>query len=331
MKHKTYKRLGLCQRYQISCLLEAGFNQSEIAGQIGVHRSTISRELKDKVAKRGRTAFLYDAERAHQKSEQRKNQKRRRNDFSESMLKYMRNKLREERWSPELISQKGRIELGDFVSTETIYKYIYECKYSNHSVLREDKDLHKYLRHNKRRQKRKNANNNRGCIPNRTGIEERPRLANQRKRIGDIEVDLMIGANRKPALIVMTDRKTRETDLIKINGKKAKYIAKKLLGRLKNKKKIHTLTFDNDLAFVEHQKIAEALNIQTYFTKPFSSQDKGSVENRIGQLRRWFPKGTSLVDVQTQTIAAVQRKLNNRPFRMFGYLSALEMKNKLLN
>lgn len=112
----------------------------------------------------------------------------------------------------------------------------------------------------------------------------------------------------------MTDRSSRETDLIKITGKKAKNISRKIIARLKKKEKIHTLTFDNDLAFADHESIAKHPNVKTYFTRPYTSQDKGSVENRIGQI-----------------IDAVERKLNNRPFRMFGYLTAIEMKNKLNN
>ena len=144
--------------------------------------------------------------------------------------------------------------------------------------------------HSKRRHKRKNVNKNKGCIPDRTGIEKRPKIVDKRKRLGDLEIDLMMGSDHKPALIVITDRASRETDLIKIRSKKAKYISKKIIARLKQKQQIKTLTFDNDLAFSEHNKIAEALNIKTYFTRPYTSQDKGSVENRIGQVRRWFPR-----------------------------------------
>lgn len=331
MKHKTYKRLGLEQRYQISCLRNQGLSQTAIAAEIGVHKSTISRELKDKIAKRGRTANIYDPERAQKKANDAKKMKGRRGDFTDTMLQYMRKHLVEDKWSPEIISECGKMELGHFVSVETIYKYLYTAKHSNHRNLKEDKDLHKYLKHDKRRQKRNNSNKNRGCIPDRVGIEERPKVIKKRKRLGDVEVDIMMGANHKPALIVMTDRCTRETDLIKITTKKASSIAQKIITRLKKRTEIKTLTFDNDLAFAQHKKIAEALQIKTYFTRPYSSQDKGSVENRIGQIRRWFPKGTSLFDVHIQTIASVQRKLNNRPFRMFGYYTALEMKNKLLN
>jgi len=215
------------------------------------------------------------------------------------------------------------------VSHETIYKYIWKCKHSNKKELKRDKNLHKYLRHHARRQKRSKLKQNRGCIQNRVSIEKRPKVVNERKRQGDYEVDLMMGSNHKPGLIVLTDRKTIETKLIKISTKKAKSIAKKIIRKMKTEKKIHTLTFDNDLAFAEHQEIARILNVKTYFTRPYTSQDKGTVENRIGVIRRFFPKGTDMQKVHHSTIKSVERKLNNRPVRKFDYLTPLEKKKSI--
>jgi IS30 family transposase len=56
---KNYKQLSLEQRYQIECLIKAGFSQKKIAEQLNVHASTISRELKRNIAKRGKTAGEY--------------------------------------------------------------------------------------------------------------------------------------------------------------------------------------------------------------------------------------------------------------------------------
>jgi len=93
--------------------------------------------------------------------------------------------------------------------------------------------------------------------------------------------------------------------------------------------RIHTLTFDNDLAFADHQSIAKALGVKTYFTRPYTSQDKGTVENRIGVIRRFFPKGTDMRKVHHSTIKSVERKLNNRPMRKFDYLTPLEKKKSI--
>jgi len=324
---KKYNQLNLGQRYQIECLLQLGYNKTEIANQIGCHKSTIGRELKRNTAKRGRGAGLYKAELSQRKSELREKQKPKSKRLTAKMLSYIRKQLKDQRWSPELISEKGKEKYGDFVSPETIYSYIWKCKKSNRKEYDQDKELHQYLRHNKRYSKRSKTKQNRGKIPNRTPMEKRPKVVDKRNRIGDLEIDLMMGTKHRPGLIVITDRSTIETDLIKINTKKAEVIASKIIDKLNSKKHtLKTMTFDNDLAFAQHEKIADQLNTKTYFTRPYTSQDKGTVENRIGVIRRFFPKGTDMTKVHWSTIKSVERKLNNRPVRKFNYLSPKEKK-----
>lgn len=327
---KKYKQLSPEQRYTIECLLKKGYNQTEISEVIGVNKSTVCREFKRNINKRGRYAKIYNSQRAQSKVEKRHKLKTKHKRLEEWHLVYIRNKLKEDRWSPEYICERGRLEFGDFVSHETIYNYIWKCKHSNKRNLIKDKKLHEYLRHHNRRQKRKLRKQNKGCIKNRVSIDKRPKIANQRKRKGDYEVDLMIGKNHKPGLIVITDRKTIETKLIKIKTKKAKVIAKKIIEKMKKEiSQKHTMTFDNDLAFADHQEIAKILNVKTYFTRPYTSQDKGTVENRIGVIRRFFPKGTDISKVHHSTIKSVERKLNNRPLRKFNYLTPLEKKKSI--
>lgn len=330
MKQQKYKRLDHAQRYQIAVMFEAGKTMTEIAHKLGVNKSTISRELKRNTPQRGRNAKIYDASRAQIKTEQRKVRNRPFASFSEAMKRYMRCRMKEDRWSPELISAMGKQELGDFVSHETIYQYLWKAKYSHQREFLQDKKLYQYLRHSRRRRKRGQYHGNRGCIPNRVGIENRPAVTNRRARLGDLEVDIMIGANRKPGLLITVDRKSLETTMTKLSSKKSWYIAQKLVSRLYQNGKYCTLTFDNDLAFADHTYVAECLGAKTYFTRPYSSQDKGTVENRIGQIRAFIPKGTSIEQMHPKTIKAIETKINHRPVRKFNYLSALEYRNKLL-
>ena len=327
---KKYKQLSPEQRYTIECLLKEGYTQTQISEAIGKSKSTISREIKRNVNKRGKHAGKYDSKRAQIKTNKRHKAKRKYKSLEEWHLKYIREKLKEERWSPEYISERGKLLYGHFVSHETIYKYIWKCKFSNKRRYLKDKDLHKFLRHHKRRQKRKNIKQNKGCIPNRVSIEKRPKIVNERKRKGDLEIDLMMGSNHKPGLIVITDRKTVETKLIKITTKKSRDIANKIINKMKSiKEEIHTMTFDNGLEFADHERVAEILNVKTYFTRPYTSQDKGAVENRIGVIRRFFPKGTDISKVHYNTIKSVEVKLNNRPLGKFNYLTPLEKKKSI--
>ena len=328
---KKYNQLNLGQRYQIECLLGLGYNQTEIAKMLGRDKSTISREISRNTGKRGRGAGEYRAELSQKKSELREKFKPKSKRLTDKMLRYIRKQLKNERWSPEIISQKGMEKYGDFVSPETIYQYIWKCKKSNRREYADDKELYKYLRHSKRYSKRSKTKQNRGKIPNRTPMSERPEIVESRTRIGDLEVDLMMGTKHKPGLIVITDRTTIETDLIKITTKESELIADKIIEKLSAKTHVKTLTFDNDLAFAKHELIAEVLNVKTYFTRPYTSQDKGTVENRIGVIRRFFPKGTDMTKVHWNTIKSVERKLNNRPVRKFNYLSPKEKKLLLTN
>jgi len=236
-----------------------------------------------------------------------------------------------QKWSPELISKRLLKESEFCVSHETIYKWIWMAKHSNHRDHKEYKKLYKQLRHTGRRQKRGNIKDNRGAIKGRVSIEDRPEVVTQRKRIGDVEVDLMMGSNHKSALLVMTDRTTLITMLEKLQSKNADEVYKKMTKRLTkfDSSWIKTITFDNGKEFADHHKIAKDLNVKTYFTRPYTSQDKGTVENRIGVIRRFLPKKTDLREVSIERVKEVERLLNYRPIRKFNYNNPIEtLKNK---
>jgi IS30 family transposase len=80
------------------------------------------------------------------------------------------------------------------------------------------------------------------------------------------------------------------TTINKLNGENSDVITQKIIDRMKIFPTFKTMTFDNDQAFSQHEKIAKALKIKTYFTKPYTSQDKGTIENRNGVIRLFFPK-----------------------------------------
>ena len=313
---KKYTQLTLAQRYQIESLIKAGINQQIIAKQLLVHPSTISRELKRNIALRGRTANEYVASNAERKTRLRHELKPKKIVLTTEMKRQIIPYLTIEKWSPEFISQA----LPDMASHETIYQWIWDCKHSNRQENIEYKNLYTHLKHGKRRQKRGNIKDNRGIISGRIPISERPKIVENRERIGDIEVDLMIGKDHQGALLVMTDRTTLHTRLKKLLSKEAKEVETAIISCLNNNQyKANTLTFDNDKAFSCHKNIKEILNIDTYFTRPYTSQDKGTVENRIGVIRRFFPKKTNLNFVTEKQVEEVELKINNRPVRKFNY------------
>lgn len=317
---KNYKQLSLEQRYQIEALMKAGIPQKEIAKTVGVSPSTICRELKRNVGSRGRLANCYFASNAHRKTDFRHRNKPKQVVFNDEMKQVVVNYLVNERWSPELISKCCP---GKMVSHERIYQWIWECKHTNLAENRPYKKLYEYLRHGKRRRKRGNRKDSRGIIPNRVSIEKRPKIVEKRIRIGDYEADLMLGKNHKGVLLVLTDRASLHTRLRILPGKDSKTVRKGIIDCLKkNKFKPKTITFDNDKAFSLHKDLVENSLIKTYFTRPYTSQDKGTVENRIGVIRRFFPKKTDLTFVSQNDVRIIETKINNRPIRKFNYLTA---------
>lgn len=330
---KKYKHLAPEQRYQLSALLETKTNKTQIAEIIGVDRSTIYRELKRNTPERGRTAKSYIASHAQKKTDKRHREKRKVVVLTDELKLRISGLMKHEKWSPELIAKRLTSDGEYQISHETIYKWIWTAKHSDRAEHKAYKTLCKHLRYTGRQQKRSNEKDLRGAIIGRIGIDKRPKIVESRSRIGDIEVDLMMGSNHKSALLVMTDRTTLVTMIEKLKSKNAEEVYQKMHDRLTrfDSSWIKTITFDNGKEFAYHHKIAKDLNVSTYFTRPYTSQDKGTVENRIGVIRRFFPKKTDLRSVSNERIKEVEKLLNYRPIRKFNYKNPIEvLQNKIV-
>lgn len=313
------------QRYKIETYLENGKSQTEISVLLGVHKSTICRELKRNIPKRGFGSLVYAAINAQKKTNLRHFEKTKHIKFNEKLKLQMKKWMEVKRFSPEIISAQWKKNNVDGVSYETIYKFLWNCKHSNHRKNRIYKDLHKFLKHGKRRRKRGNYKDSRGLIPNRISIDKRSKMVERRKRLGDYECDLIMGKNHKSSLLVITERSTLRTTINKLKSKNSINIANKIISRMKNNPNLKTMTFDNDQAFSKHEKIAEVLSIKTYFARPYTSQDKGTVENRNGLIRQFFPKKTDFNLIDEKEIKRVESVINDRPVRKFGYLTPNEV------
>lgn len=335
---KNYTQLSLEQRYQIEAYFKAGKRQKEIASIIGVNPSTICRELHRNSTKSGLSNRVYNADFAQSRADFRHRHKPKQVLFTEGLKQKIALSLTEDKWSPEFISQTARMKGEFMVSHEWIYKWIWDCKHKIRLENTPYKYLYTHLRHGRNRRKRGKRTDNRGIaatIKNRTPIEKRPAIVKNRKRVGDIEVDLMMGKGLRGAVLVMTDRATLHTRLKKLRGKESRGVANAIIKLTReNNYPALTLTFDNDRAFSMHEYVGEKVGATTYFTRPYTSQDKGTVENRIGVLRRFIPKKTDLSFITQYDLKRIEKKLNNRPIRKFNYLTAnqvLERKIALIS
>lgn len=323
---KKFNQLGQEQRYQIEALLKADRTKTEIADILGVHKSTIGRELKRNTGKRGKHAGIYMPHLAQRKAESRHKRKHKAIKLTKSLKDQAAGWLRKEHWSPELIAVEWEKMGTEGVFIECLYQWIWDCKKSNRKENHLYKDLYRYLKHGRRRFKRGNYKNTRGAIQDRVSIEERPDVVDKRERLGDVEVDLMMGKDHASALLVMTERSTLITTIDFLESKESHLVQEKINNRLSRigKSWVKTMTFDNGKEFAGHKAVAEKYAVKTFFTRPYTSQDKGTVENRIGLIRRFLPKKTDLNLISESRIREIERLINNRRVRKFDYISPIE-------
>jgi len=308
----NYAQLTQEQRYQIAVLKKAGHMQVDIARLIGVHKSTISRELRRNHGMRG-----YRPKQAHSLAVERRQEKVRPR-ITEQEWQRIHALLRQD-WSPDEIGERLRLEGQRAVSHEWIYQHVYTDKKSGG-------DLHSFLRCQKQRKKRYGSNNRRGKIPNRVGIEYRPSVVDQKSRFGDWESDTIIGKGHKGAIVSLVERKSIYTLLGKVERKTSELVTGmeiRLLSPLKDR--VHTITQDNGLEFSGHQKVATQLNADIYFAHPYASWERGLNENTNGLVRQYIPKSRRFNTVTDKEVDFIMHRLNHRPRKTLGYRTPHEV------
>jgi IS30 family transposase len=310
----NYTQLTREQRYQIYVLKKACHAQSEIAMMLGVHKSTISRELARNGGQRG-----YRPKQAHELSLSRKltaHQPR----IEKATWKSVETLLRGQ-WSPEQVSGRLKVEKQKSVSHERIYQHIYADK-------RAGGDLHLNLRCQKKRKKRYGKNDRRGQLSGRRSIDVRPKIVEARQRLGDWEADTIIGRNHRGAIVSVVDRASKLTRLAKVERNTASNIERELTAQLESLV-VKTITSDNGREFAFHQKIAQQLNADFYFAHPYASWERGLNENTNGLVRQYFPKKSDFSKITVREIKKVVERLNNRPRKTLGYKTPNEVFFKL--
>jgi len=302
-----YKQLTSFKRYQIKILLNTGYNQTEIAQEVGVHKSTISRELKRNRGKRG-----YRHKQAQRLAEQRRKKAKRQIRFED--WKIIERYLRKD-FSPEQVSHWVLKYYGIQVSHEWVYQHIWKDK-------RNGGKLYEHLRHKKKYRKRSAKGDNRGKIPNKKSIEDRPEVVDGRERIGDWEVDTIVGKGKKGAIVTLVDRKSRFLRMGLVE-RRTKEAVKNMIINLLEGFLVHTITCDNGKEFAAHEEISKALEAKTYFAHPYASWERGTNENTNGLIRQYFPKDTCFKNISKNDIRYVENRLNTRPRKCLGFVQPM--------
>ena len=233
---------------------------------------------------------------------------------TEGLEKYIEQKLKNY-WTPEQIAGRLKWKCGEtIISAKSIYAYVYGFQ---------GQHLCQYLTY-KRYRRNRGAIRKRGwgkTIKNRVFIDNRPTVVNERTRFGDFEADTL-GAIRtdKEVLTGMTERISRFLLLQKVSRLKYSMDGfKKSLNPYHNL--VQTVTLDNGVENHRH----EELNIATYFCHPFSSWEKGTIENLFGRLRRFIPKKKSLKNYSPEKISAIMDIMNNTPRKCLDYRTPAEV------
>lgn len=331
-----YNHLTIDDRVKIYTLRSRGKTLQDIAFEIKRNVGTISRELR---RNKSRCDFKYFPTKAQENAVERAIRQRTKAPLKNpKVFLYIREKLKTEEWSPEEIA--GRLSLDypdEHICFETIYQYI-------HGKGKRFK-LWKHLvrGHKKRRVKsgrKVQSEKLQSKIPNAVSIDLRLKRANERSQAGHFETDLMEGKrSQKTSISFLVDRKTRYVSLGKVKNKTALEKQKVLTSQLKTLESLkktnspiaRSVTTDNGSENTKHQEVSKSTGIKFYFCHPYHSWEKGTVENMIGRVRRYIPKGSDIHNLTDDQVQWVENKLNNTPRKVLGFKTPNEVMEQELN
>lgn len=314
MKHITIE-----QRYQIEAYLKLKVSKEFIANELNMHRSSVYRECQRNKLKSGG----YSAKSAQEYSVDRKDRFSFNRKFTEECKAIVNGFIKMD-WSPKQIFGHCTNNSISMVSHERIYQYIRKDK-------NEGGDLFKHCRHQLKHRKRPVGK--RFPIANRVSINERPIAVAEKSRFGDWEMDTIIGANQQGVILTLTERHTNFIFIGKLkNGKEAKPLKDQVNDiLLPYKNFVHTITTDNGPEFAEHLEINKKLKTTVYFTDPYCSWQKGSIEHANKLIRQYIKKDSNLNDYSQSQLTEIQHKINDRPREKLKFKSPKQIFYNLVN
>ncbi len=290
---------------------------SDVANKLGKHRSTVYRAI----AYIKQTNWRPDNGNGNMV---RARNKQRFNAITKKVKTYICEQL-SLGWSLDVISGRMKRLTGRKISFKTLYRYVWQDK-------ADGGNLYKLLPH--RGKKYKYGSSKRTTIPNRVDISQRPKIVEQKTRLGDLEGDTIVGVRGgdKACLLTLADRASKFSIIRKIPNKTAEAVEKSMNDCYDNTTlPFLTVTYDNGTEFSSHQNIANNLGCEIYFARPYKSCDRGLNEHTNGLIRRFFPKKTDFGNVTDEEVQYVQNLLNDRPRKSLNYLTPNEFVAKHLS
>ena len=343
-KEKQYRHLTKNDRIKIESLINQKdkngkrlFNNTYIANYLGVHKSTISRELKNRKKEKmyirtGKTKTMpYTAQYAQENADFKRGlskgeYKLRRN---KKLAKFIEDKIKIDKWAPDAIvgymKTHNYFELDGFesITTPTIYNAI---RYGIINVKLEDTRRMKY--------KAEYEYHNKSDLPKSKAeysINNRPEEIDKRLYFGHFELDTVIGTSKgnHECLMTLTERKTRFEFIFKLKGKTAEEVVNKF-NKMKEFMKINydkifkSITTDNGTEFSDFLNIIKDTKTKIYFCHPYCSGEKGTNEKHNSIIRYFIPKGTLIEKYSYKDINKIAEWMNNYPRKILNYKTPLE-------
>ena len=303
-------KLKLVDRLEIKILLEKGYSLRAIARSMDRSPNTIAYEVEVNGGRNG-----YNPQFADQYARTRK--KDTRHDWSKiehmpELRTYIIEKL-EAHWNPDEISGRMKKEKKPYYASKTaIYDWLQTVYGQNYCPL-----LYMQRYYKKKRTKK----TERVMIPERVSIDERFRGADNRTRYGHWEDDTIVSRKGcSGGLSVGCERKSRLIVTTKVTSMSTDEHMTAIQQQIKNYKTL-SITFDNGIENKHHR----ILGVPTFFCEPYSSWQKGGVENANKMIRRYFPKGTNFRTVSQRAVDRAVTLINNKPKKILEYKTALEV------
>ena len=323
-KTRSYRHLTQADRDRLQALRDAETTQKEIARILKVDPGTISREIarnrrkyRKKKNIKNKNARYEAGVAEHKAYVRRKYAKYQGKNINENkdLKKYIIKKLKK-CWNPDEISGRMERDHESFYASKTaIYEWLRSvwgqryCQYLYSQRY--------YIK------KRKAQSSKKVMIPNRIGIERRPLGATNRTRYGHYEGDTLVSGKKtgsKVALAVICERKARFIDARKISSLAPKQFTASVNEMIKNQN-AKSISLDNGIENREH----ETLIAPAYFCDPYSSWQKGGVEQANKMIRRFIPKGVDLAAYSDDDMRYIINILNSKPRKLLNYAMPKEI------
>jgi IS30 family transposase len=321
------------EREEIAVAWAAGSSAREIAAVLGRSASTISRELARNRADDGRYKPLVAQARAEARARRPKESKI---AAGPRLRAWLEDKLENERWSPQQLSARLRVDFPHDeqmrISHEAIYRSLYvqgrgHLRQDLTSALRTGRAARRPLAVTRAKATARYP------LPAEVMISERPAEVTDRAVPGHWEGDLITGTKNQSAIGTLVERTTRFVMLLHLpDGHGAQQVATAMRTKITTLP-VHlrkTLTWDQgrEMTPMATLQIVEGLDL--YFCDPHSPWQRGTNENTNGLLRQYFPKGTDLSVHSAEHLDQVARSLNGRPRQTLNWANPAEALNRLL-